>query len=125
MLLFDENLAARLATGLADLYPGATHVGSRNLAGASDRAIWQHARDHNLVIVSKDEDFQQLSVLYGAAPKAIWIRLGNCSTADVERLMRERTAKSLASSRTWRQPLLLSLKARHDIKQRPGLCQPW
>src|SRR4029077_3904155 len=56
----------------------------------SDRAIWQHARDHGLIIVSKDEDFQRLSVLYGAPPKVIWIRLGNCSTADIVRLLRER-----------------------------------
>ena len=65
-------------------------MGDRGLAGGSDRAIWQHASDHELVIVSKDEDFQQLSVLYGAPPKVIWIRLGNCSTADIIRLLRAR-----------------------------------
>ena len=90
MLLFDENLAARLVADLAGLYPGCIHVGDRGLAGGSDRAIWQHARDHGLLIVSKDEDFQRLSVLYGAPPKVIWIRLGNCSTADIIRLLRER-----------------------------------
>jgi predicted nuclease of predicted toxin-antitoxin system len=90
MLLFDENLAARLAPELADLYPDCIHVRDRGLTGDSDYAIWQHARDHGLVIVSKDEDFQQMSVLYGAPPKVIWIRLGNCSTADVIRLLRER-----------------------------------
>ena len=69
MPLFDENLAAQLVVDLADLYPGRTHVGGRGWSGGSDRAIWQHARDHALVIVSKDEDFQRLSVLYGASPK--------------------------------------------------------
>jgi len=90
MLLFDENLAGRLVADLADLYPGCAHVGDRGLAGGSDHAIWQHARDHGLVIVSKDEDFQRLSVLFGAPPKVIWIRLGNCSTADIIRLLGER-----------------------------------
>ena len=89
MLIFDENLAARLVGGLADLYPGCCHVAERGLAGGSDRAIWQYARDHGLVIVSKDEDFQQLSVFYGAPPKVIWIGLGNCSTADIIRVLRE------------------------------------
>ena len=93
MLLFDENLPARLASDLADLYPGCVHVGERGLAGGSDRAIWQHARDHGFVIVTKDEDFQQLSVLYGAPPKVIWIRLGNCSTADIVRLLAELRAE--------------------------------
>jgi predicted nuclease of predicted toxin-antitoxin system len=90
MLLFDQNLAARLVADLADLYPGCIHVDDCGLAGCSDRAIWQHAGDHRLVIVSKDEDFQRLSVLYGAPPKVIWIRLGNCSTADIIRLLSER-----------------------------------
>jgi predicted nuclease of predicted toxin-antitoxin system len=90
MLLFDENLAARLVAELGDLYPGCAHVGDWGLAGSSDRAIWSHARDHRLVIVSKDEDFQRLSVFYGAPPKVIWIRLGNCSTADIIRLLRDR-----------------------------------
>jgi predicted nuclease of predicted toxin-antitoxin system len=90
MLLFDENLAARLVSALADLYPDCAHVGDRGLAGGSDKAIWEYARGHRLVIVSKDEDFQRLSVLYGAPPKVIWIRLGNCSTADIMRLLRER-----------------------------------
>src|SRR5216684_2468654 len=90
VLLFDENLAARLVAELADLCPDCIHVGDRGLAGGSDRAIWQHVREHGLVIVSKDEDFQRLSVLYGAPPKVIWIRLGNCSTAEIIRLLRER-----------------------------------
>src|SRR6516162_2379 len=90
MLLFDENLAARLVRDLADLYPGCAHVGDRGLAGGSDRAIWQHARDNGLIITTKDEDFQRLSVLYGAPPKVDWIRLGNCSTAAISRLLRER-----------------------------------
>jgi predicted nuclease of predicted toxin-antitoxin system len=90
MLLFDENLATQLVADLADLYPGRIHVGHRGLAGGSDRAIWQHARDHGLVIASKDEDFQRLNVLYGAPPKVFWIRLGNCSTADVIRFLSER-----------------------------------
>jgi predicted nuclease of predicted toxin-antitoxin system len=66
------------------------HLGDRSLASGSDRAIWQHARDHGLIIVTTDEDFQRLSVLYGPPPKVIWIRFGNCSTADIVRLLSER-----------------------------------
>ena len=29
-------------------------------------------------------------MLYGAPPKVIWIRLGNCSTDDMSRLLRMR-----------------------------------
>jgi predicted nuclease of predicted toxin-antitoxin system len=66
------------------------HVRDVALAPAPDRAIWEHAREQGLVIVSKDEDFHRLSVLHGPPPKVIWIRLGNCSTDDVIRLLRMR-----------------------------------
>jgi predicted nuclease of predicted toxin-antitoxin system len=38
--------------------------------------------------VSKDKDFQRLSVLHGAPPKVVWVRSGNSSTADVIHLLR-------------------------------------
>lgn len=89
-LLFDENLAARLVVALTPLYPGSLHVRDVGLAPASDRAIWQYAREHGFVIVTKDEDFHRLSVLNGGPPKVIWVRLGNCSTNDIIRLLTER-----------------------------------
>ena len=69
---------------LADLYPGSVHVSEVGLAASPDRAIWAHARDHGLVIVTKDENFHRLSVLLGPPPK---VMLGNCSTDDVVRLL--------------------------------------
>ena len=68
----------------ADLYPGSVHVSEVGLAASPDRAIWAHARDHGLVIVTKDENFHRLSVLLGPPPK---VMLGNCSTDDVVRLL--------------------------------------
>jgi predicted nuclease of predicted toxin-antitoxin system len=65
-------------------------VGDVALEPVPDRAIWAYARDHGFVIVSKDEDFHRLSVFHGPPPKVIWIRLGNCSTDDVIRLLRAR-----------------------------------
>ena len=89
-LLFDENLSARLPGDLADLYPDSAHVLAIGLGGASDSALWTRAAAEKFVLVTKDEDFQRLSVLRGPPPKVIWIRLGNCATADVARLLRFR-----------------------------------
>ena len=89
-LLFDENLAPSLAQRLSDLYPGSAHVRDAGLAMADDEVIWSHARDGGHIIVTKDDDFRQRSFLTGAPPKVIWTRLGNCSTADVERALRSR-----------------------------------
>ena len=40
------------------------------------------------MIVSKDADMHDLSLLLGNPPKVIWLRLGNCSTSQVENLLR-------------------------------------
>ena len=87
-LLLDENLSLRLIESLADLYPGSDHVHNLNLGGANDSEVWDYAKLHGFAIVSKDSDFAERSVLEKNPPKIIWIRLGNCSTADVERLLR-------------------------------------
>ena len=55
-LLFDENLAPRLALALADSYPGSSHVCHVGLEGSSDVAIWAHAAAGGFVLVTKDED---------------------------------------------------------------------
>jgi predicted nuclease of predicted toxin-antitoxin system len=59
-LLFDQNLSPRLVRDVAE----------------------------GFVIVSKDADFHQRSLVLGHPPKVIWIRLGNCSTDDLARLLR-------------------------------------
>lgn len=89
-LLLDENLAVALVSALADLYPGSAHVTQVGLAATRDRAIWAYAAANGFVLVTKDEDFHRLSILYGAPPKVIWIGLGNCATDEVARLLRAR-----------------------------------
>jgi predicted nuclease of predicted toxin-antitoxin system len=89
-LLFDENLSGQLPRLLADLFPDSDSVLRLGLGGASDNAVWEHAKRFAFVLVTKDEDFQRLTVLRGPPPKVIWIRLGNCATADVARLLRFR-----------------------------------
>ena len=91
-LLLDNNLSPRLVRRLGDLYPGISHVRSLNLQSAPDERIWQEAVTDGFIIVAKDDDFQQLAFLRGAPPKVIWLRLGNCTTEDVERVLRSRHA---------------------------------
>ena len=42
--------------------------------------------------MGKDEDFHRLSVLRGAPPKVVWLRVGNCTTHDIARLLRNHAA---------------------------------
>lgn len=87
-LLFDENLSHRLVNLLADLFPGSVHVRDIGLKAADDIEVWNYAKAEDFMIVSKDSDMHDRSFLFGFPPKVIWMRLGNCSTSDVEKLLR-------------------------------------
>ncbi len=91
-VLFDQNLSPKLVKLLADLLPGSSHVQSVGLSCASDDQVWEHARLNGFAIVTKDEDYNSLSVVRGNSPKVIWLQLGNCTTAQVEAVFRARFA---------------------------------
>lgn len=86
-LLFDQNLSRNLVGHLQDAFPGSRHVTVLGLDTATDREIWNHAREHGYLIVSKDSDFRQLAFLFGPPPKVVWLRVGNASTATVLRVI--------------------------------------
>ena len=81
-LLFDENLSPKLPNRLSDLFPNSLHVRDVGMKTTIDPIVWDYAKDNDLMIVSKDADMHDLS----NPPKVIWLRLGNCSTSQVESL---------------------------------------
>ena len=95
-LLFDQNLSYRLVSALESLYPGLVRIRDVGLAMADDETVWNYAKRPGLAIVSKDTDFYHRSVLFGYPPKVVWIRLGNCTTAHIDALLRTRQADLLA-----------------------------
>ena len=88
-LLFDQNLSPRLVRLLADLYPESAHVHDLGMDEASDTTIWRYAGEQSYTIVSQDADFHQRSLLFGAPPKVIWLRVGNCTVAEAADVLRE------------------------------------
>lgn len=91
-LLFDQNLSPKLVARLIDYFPGSAHVQMEGLDRASDAEVWEHARVNGFAIVTKDDDFNELSVVRGSPPKVVWLRTGNCSTTRVESILREHAA---------------------------------
>ena len=87
-LLIDHNLSFRLVRRLEDLFPGSVHVRSLALERANDDVVWSSALDRGLVILSKDADFHQLSFTLGHPPKVVWVRRGNCSTSEIDQMIR-------------------------------------
>lgn len=89
LLLFDQNISPRLVERLEDLYPNSIHVSMISMGNALDIAVWQYAYDNDYMIVTKDADFSEFGLLRGFPPKIIWIRRGNCSTREIETILRE------------------------------------
>ena len=54
---------------------------------ASDRDIWEFAKQNGYTVVTQDSDFNDLNSLYGFPPKIIWIRTGNISTSNIINLL--------------------------------------
>jgi len=87
-LLLDENLSDRIVPQLFDLYPGSSHVKAHQLIRTDDAVIWSFAQQHGFAIVSKDADFHQRSLVHGAPPKFIFLRVGNGPTSRITQLLR-------------------------------------
>jgi predicted nuclease of predicted toxin-antitoxin system len=87
-LLFDENLSPKLPNRLSDLFPNSLPVRDVGMKATIDPIVWDYAKNNDLMIVSKDVDMHDLSLVFGNPPKVIWLRLGNCSTLQVENLLR-------------------------------------
>ncbi len=91
-LLFDENLPPRLVSLLSDIYAGSLHVRDIGMRSAGDDLVWQYAQENGFIIASKGSDFHHRSLLFGFPPKVIWIRRGNCSVQDIEKILRDHLA---------------------------------
>ena len=57
-------------------------------SGTPNEIIWRYAEAHAFTFLTKDKDFANLSIVLGAPPKVILLQTGNCSTADIIRIIR-------------------------------------
>lgn len=71
--LFDQNLPARLAFKPALPITPAAALGVR----PTDSQLWDHAREQELAIVSKDADFSDRIILQTPPPWIVHLRFGN------------------------------------------------
>ena len=95
-LLFDENLSFKLCERIGDLFPGSSQVRLAGLSMADDRAVWNCAAANGFALVTLDADFAERVALVGGPPKVIWLRCGNQSTAEIERLLRDNAEAIIA-----------------------------
>jgi len=88
-LLFDENISYRILKKIKETFPESEHVNSIKSKKLSDIEIFNHAKKNGYLIVTHDEDFVELQLVYGFPPKIIWLRTGNTSTQNIMNKLEE------------------------------------
>jgi predicted nuclease of predicted toxin-antitoxin system len=88
-LLLDENLSDRIVYRIIDLYPNSEHVETLAPTNTGDAIICEYAKANDFVVVSKNSDFHQRSLLYGHPPKFIYLRIGNSPTSKIVQILRD------------------------------------
>lgn len=71
--LIDANLPRRLAIWHTPEFDWVSDHDDR----WSDSQVWDYARQHNLVIVTKDADFSNRVMLSAPPPRVVHLKLGN------------------------------------------------
>jgi len=89
-LIFDQNISFRLVKKIIDIYPNAKQVKELGLENATDNEIFEYAKKNEYAIVTFDSDFCDLNIIKGYPPKIIWIRTGNTTTKNLEKIIRQK-----------------------------------
>jgi len=88
-ILFDQNISFRILKLLPPDYHAAEQVRTVGLEGATDREIWDYAKENGFAIATFDADFADIAYVRGFPPKIIWFRTGNMTTPEIVRLMKQ------------------------------------
>ncbi len=88
-LLLDENLSRRIVPFLQTAFPGSSQVALLGLETVTDTEIWRYAKENGFVIVSRDSDFHERSLIEGHPPQVVWLKIPNRSRAVVLNILLE------------------------------------
>ena len=86
--LIDENISKRIIplieSSLSEFY----HILFPDLISPiSDHSIWKYAKEKEFNIITKDEDFIKLSMLFGTPLKVILLNVGNLNTSELAKVL--------------------------------------
>ena len=92
----DAQLSPALAPWIASEFGfEAFSVKYLGLRDATDRAIFEAAREAGAVVITKDSDFVLLLQRYGPPPQVLWITLGNTSNARMRAILLRSFSRAL------------------------------
>jgi predicted nuclease of predicted toxin-antitoxin system len=75
--LVDAQLPPAFARYLESAGHEASAVRDLGLHHATDREIWDFARDHGWILITKDEDFALRAIDDESGAPVVWLRIGN------------------------------------------------
>ncbi|HET8865753.1 MAG TPA: DUF5615 family PIN-like protein [Gracilimonas sp.] len=82
-ILIDNNLSYKLIDHLKSAEIQSFHIKNVLSVFSLDQEIWDYAKDHKCMIMTKDNDFDELSQLFGCPPKVVHLLCGNKSTSYI------------------------------------------
>jgi len=88
-LLLDQNISFRISKKIQDIFPDSKQVKDLGLENSKDSLLWVYAKENNYCIITFDGDFYDMGILKGSSPKVIWLRIGNTSTNNIEKVLRK------------------------------------
>jgi len=95
IIWIDAQLSPALARWIRETFQIEAHaVRDLGLRNAKDPVIFKAAREAEVVVMSKDEDFRLLVERQGPPPQVLWVTCGNTSNAR----LREILTKSLPAA---------------------------
>ena len=87
-LLIDNNLSYRIKNLLLREFSICVHVSDLNMhENTQDIEIWNYSKANDYLILTKDNDFESMSRLYGCPPKVIQLMCGNKSTLQIAKIL--------------------------------------
>lgn len=97
ILWIDAQLSPALAPWLATRFRieacSVEHLGYRD---ASDRVIFDAAREASAVVMTKDVDLARLLEQHGPPPQVRWITLGNTSNVRMKQVLGQTFARAVS-----------------------------
>jgi predicted nuclease of predicted toxin-antitoxin system len=91
IIWIDAQLSPTLALWINQNFSNieACSVRALGLRDASDIQIFMRAKEEGAVVMSKDDDFQQLVKQFGIPPQIIWVSCGNTSNKRMREILTE------------------------------------
>lgn len=91
--LLDQNISFKVKKMLREIYPDVKHLSDIELTNKTDVEIFNYAKELNYVIVTKDSDFADLSLIKENPPKIICLKFGNSSSMKVAHVLINENSK--------------------------------